>query len=172
MAKKGRHGLGKRLSKSACYALGVAGAAMGLAAGTLMAMGLGAAAWLRAASFALIGAMLLFLASSYAGADNKRLRTRLLLLFFLLLVSFFNLPLLCPPLEAIVLPLLLRWVGDESDRPWWWLLVGTEALYAIARTVALAGSLLPYVLLINGTCLALVSLVRGGLIIRVRRRTD
>lgn len=154
------------LQKKTCFAAGLAGAVAGLACGVLQAAGTGPAEFLWRLAFVLYGLMLLFLAGTERGVQNKTRCVWLLLLFLALLVSYFNLPLLCPALEAVVLPLLGRmyWLENGKSRTPWWVLVVCEAVYLVVRTVMIMPSYEAVAALWVGVALALVSAARGWLL--------
>lgn len=96
----------KRIQPTTCFALGFAGAFMVCIAGILMLLGLGQASLLKLMGFALTGGMLLFLATTERGNQKKPIRTRLLILFFLLILSYLNLPPLSNLAGGLVIPLV------------------------------------------------------------------
>ncbi len=157
-----------------CFALGLAGAACSLAAGVMMAILVSPAVFFRFTAMAFTGIMLLFLATTEKGDDKRSRRIKLLLLFVALLISYLDLPLLCPPLEALVLPLLgimYREKGNRTDLSAILLLSVLELAYAVIRTLALTPLLgpspLPYQIM--GITLALVAVARGWLLFRLYR---
>lgn len=150
----------KKIPHSSCLLLGVVGAVLGGLVGLLSALGYGQFGYLRLASFAFTGSMLLFLAPAESGAENKAKRTKLLLLFFALLVSVFNLPLLCPPLEALVLPCLMLLYRPLTSKNMILAAALLEAGFALLRTLEVAELLGSNPGLVLGLGLAAISAAR------------
>ncbi|MDL2254580.1 hypothetical protein LJC49_11065, partial [Ruminococcaceae bacterium OttesenSCG-928-I18] len=138
--------------------------------GVMMSLGLGQADFLRAAAFVMAGAMLLFLALAESGQENAGKRARLLGLFFLLLVSYFDLPLLCPVLEALVVPLLLVLYRRQGDGGRIALVGFFELTYALCRTLALAALFGAYTLQVVGMAMLAVAAARFWALLRLYRR--
>lgn len=148
--------------------MGIVGAFAGVVAGALMVTGLPAAQIFRAAAFVLYGLMLLFLATTGKGPERRTFRGKLLLLFFALLVSYFDLPILCPVLEAIVLPLFSLLYRTPQMQVRWLLLVLFEALYMVVRTLAITPIFGSYTVPLLGAVLIILSLVRFVMLVYVR----
>ena len=152
--------------------MGLVGTVLSAATGAFLAFGLGAASLLRAGAFVLLGAMLLFLALAARGGENRAKRTKLLLLFFLWLLSYFDLPLLCPLCEALVVPLLALLYRDKGDGVRIGLLAGLELVYAVLRTLALTPLLGGYAVPALGLALILVSAARFWVLWALYRRAQ
>ena len=150
----------RKIQISTCLLLGISGAAISGLSGLLMALRWGYFGYLRLAAFALCGAMLLFFATLQQGAKQKGQRTKLLLLFFALLVSVFDLPLLCPPLEAIVLPLFFLLYPALFSKKQFYILLGAEILLAVIRTLAISDIFGAMPEVVVGIALLLVSALR------------
>lgn len=151
----------KRIQKKTCFKMGLAGAVAGFIAGGMMALRLGESTFVRMASFALYGAMLLFLSATEGGDENRSRRTRLLLLFLALLISYFELPLLCPLLGALVLPGLAFLYRQPGGRPLaFWPLVVCEAANVVVNSLMIMPSYAKISLLARGIALMVVSLLR------------
>ncbi len=161
----------KRLQKSSCFLMGLIGAAVGTLAGILMLLKVGEAALFSTVSLVMIGAMLLFLALAEQGPLQKAKRAKLLVLFFLVVLAYPNLPLLSPLAEALVMPLagILYWRRTQ-DFPAWVILLLSEIGYAACKTLALWEGWQTHSLLLNGAGLVFVSLTRFFLLLRFFQR--
>lgn len=148
--------------------MGIVGAFAGVVSGALMVTGLPAAQILRATAFVLYGLMLLFLATTAKGQEKKSFRAKLLLLFFSLLISFFDLPILCPALEALVLPLFSLFYRTPQMQGRWFLMVILEALYMVMRTLAITSLFGAYTATVVGAVLIVLSLARFVMLVYVR----
>ncbi len=160
----------KRIQPSTCLMMGLIGAVFSAIAGALMLGGFGEATLPRAVAFVMEGAMLLFLALANAGGQHRKTRAGLLGLFFMLLVSYFNLPLLCPALEMLVIPLLGFMRRQPGDGLCLAVLSLAELWYALCRTLVLAGLFGGAGLFAVGISLVLVSAARFWLLFRLHRR--
>lgn len=168
----------RKFQKHFCFALGMAGAVVALAGGALMLAGFGQAQYMQMASFVLTGAMLLFLGAMEKGPEKKALRAKLLVLFFVLVVSYLGLPQRLPPLdllEILVLPCLagLYAKKGKNDGLWITALVLFEITNAAVRTLTLTPLLggQAQALRIWGGATVLVALLRGIVLLRLYRRT-
>lgn len=160
----------RRIPKTVCFGLGMAGAGMSMIAGILMVVGLGQMEFAHWAAFGLTGAMLLFLAADERGPENMARRLKLVGLFAMLLVAYFRLPPL-DLLEIPVLPLLgvLYWKkGDGPSAACLWV---AEVLVVAVRYLGYAkvwGD--EYVLLAMGIALVVAAAARGVVLLRLYRR--
>ncbi len=160
----------KMLQQKTCFLMGLVAAVASAVSGVLMLFTQGAAQLPLTIAFVMNGAMLLFLALSMKGAEHRAMRTRLLGLFLMLLVSSFGLPLLCPALEMLVLPLLCLLFYQKGDRPPLLFLCVGELGYALCRTLALTSALRAYAPLMVGLSLLLVAALRFWVLLRLHRR--
>lgn len=158
----------KRIKAKTCALMGLIGSVAGVVAGALMAAGLSEAGYARTAAFVLYGAMILFLAAFERGDGLRGLRTKLFLLFLALLVSWFDLPLLCPVLEALVLPLFSLLYRSPDMRPRFFVLLAAEALYLVIRTIAILPVFAPYTLQVVGAAIIVVSVARFAMLAFLR----
>lgn len=170
----------KRLQQKTCFATGVAGCVAFACAGILMLLGVGAASLLRAIGFVLVGAMPLFLALVERGANKNSRRGKLLGLFALWVISYFELPPLSGIAGAMVMPAITAMYRNRKFRTPWVVLLAAEVLYAVAVTLyipytfaAAAGeqASFPYHFPIQwmGAVLLLVALARGLLLVLLYR---
>lgn len=156
------------LRRRTCFSIGVVGAVMNLLAGVLMVTGVGPAMYAHTAAFVFFGGMLLLLAVTEKGNDNKTRRLKLLLLFILGLLGLLRLPLLD---LAEVFMLLLAAVMYLESRDWPWVLglFVAEVGYGVVRTLALVPDFVGgNALLVEGIAVIVVGLVRGAVILRMR----
>ena len=160
----------RKIQISTCLLLGLIGAGISSLTGLLMALHWGYFGYFRLAAFAMTGAMLLFCATLQQGKPQKGLRTKLLLLFFALLVSIFDLPLLCPPLEAIVLPLFFLLYPALFSKKQFYSLLGAEILFALIRTLAITDLFGTKPEVVVGFAWLLLSLLRGVFLLLAFRR--
>lgn len=159
----------KRISKRACFAMGTIGAVLYMGAGTLMLFGLGAAMFLRMAAFALMGAMLLFIALAEFGPENRKARIYLLVLFFVWMLSYIQEPNYhLPPLSEIcgaVVPILFTAKYRQGRfAPLWLALVAAELAQAVLLTLSIMpwyGTWHNYVV---GGAIALAGLLRAAML--------
>lgn len=158
----------KRISRKTAALLGVIGSLAGVLAGALMAAGLSEARYAVTVSIIFYGMMLLFLSQNEPGAENRGRRIKIFLLFLALLISYFNLPLLCPALEAIVLPLFALLYRSWAMRPRFFALVAFEALYFVIRTIAITPAFGAYTQHVVGAALIAVSVLRFIMLIFLR----
>lgn len=158
----------KRVTPKTAALLGVIGSLAGVLAGALMAAGLSQARYAVTASFIFYGVMLLFLSQNEPGTQNRARRIKIFLLFLALLFSYFDLPLLCPALEAIVLPLFALLYRSWAMRPRFFTLVAFEALYFVIRTIAITPTFEPYTAHVVGATLIAVSVLRFMMLIFLR----
>lgn len=149
-----------RLKKTTCFGLGLAAACVTLLGGILMVVGVGQAQYAHTGSLVLGGAMLLFLGVYEKGPENKGRRTKLLLLFFALIIAFLRLPPL-DLLEVLVLPCLLAMYGQRGDGGWMALLLAGEIASGAARTLALTSLFGSHGLVVVGGALVFTGLTRG-----------
>lgn len=145
------------------------GAVMGVAGGVLMLLGFGAAQYAHTAALVFGGAMFLLLATLEKGDDKRPLRTRLLVLFFLLLLGNLRLPPL-DFLEAAAMPLLAVLYGKKGDGPLTAILLLLEVALAVLRTLATTGYLKVYPLEIVGAVLVATAVLRFIVLLRLNRR--
>lgn len=127
----------RKIQISSCLLLGICGTVLGGLLGLLLLLQWGYFGYIRLASFAFSGAMLLFCATLQPGQGQKNLRGKLLLLFFTLLLSVFDLPLLSPLLVALVLPLFFLLYPVLFPRKQFYILLVVEVLQAVLRTVSI-----------------------------------
>lgn len=160
----------KQIQPKTCLLMGIIGALAGILAGVLMAAGISEARHARTAAFILYGVMLLFLAAFEKGDGKRGFRTKLFLLFLALAFSWFNLPLLCPFLEALVLPLFSLLYRRRDMRARFFILVIFEALYFVLRTMAIMPVFAPYTLQVVGFAIIAVSLARLVMLAYLRVR--
>ncbi len=159
----------KRLKKSTCAALGLAGAALAALGGVLMALNVGAARYAATGTLVLCGGMLLLLATMERGEDKKTRRIRLLVLFFLLVLANLRLPPL-DILEVAVLPLLALLYAQKGDGPLVVLLAVAELALAVLRTLAITPLLGAQPLRVVGAVLVCVAVLRFAVLWRLWRR--
>lgn len=158
----------KRLQKKTCFALGIGGAALWLAAGVMVAANIGPANFVQMACLALTGAMLLFLATLEKGQAGKGRRVKLLLLFLALLAAYLRLwPM--DLLEVLVIPLMLTMYRKKGDAPFIVVAWVAEAGMATVRTLALTPLLGASPQLPVGLAMVVLGLVRGLLLARAYR---
>lgn len=160
----------KWIKPKTCILFGIVGALAAILAGALMAAGLSQANYARMAAFILYGVMILFLAVGEKGEANKRLRFKLFLLFVSLLVSWFELPLLCPVLEALVLPLFSLLYRSPEVKSRFFALAVFEVLYLVLRTVAIMPVFGAWTLQVMGLALIAVSVARLVMLTFLRAR--
>lgn len=159
----------RRIPKTVCFGLGMAGAGMSMIAGILMVVGLGQMEFAHWAAFGLTGAMLLFLAADERGPENMARRLKLVGLFVMLLVAYFRLP----PLDLLEIPVLplvgvLYWQkGDGPSAACLWV---AEVLVVAVRYLGYAKLWGEYVLLAMGVSLVVAAAARGVVLLRLFRR--
>lgn len=158
----------KWIKPKTCATLGIIGALAGVLAGALMAAGLSQAAFARMAAFIFYGVMILFLAVWEKGPEKRGLRLRLFLLFVALLISWFDLPLLCPALEALVLPLFALLYRGEGIQSRFFALVALEVVYLAIRTIAIMPVFGGHTLQVMGIALIAVSVARFATLVFLR----
>lgn len=160
-----------RLKKTTCFGFGIAAACMTMLTGILMLAGVGEAQYAQTASLVLGGGMLLFLGVYEKGDANRKLRTKLLALFFALVIAFLRLPPL-DWLEVLVLPCLLALYGDKARgyRGWMVLLIMAEILSAAVRTLILTSLFGAYALQAMGGALVVTGLVRAVVLLGLFRQ--
>lgn len=161
----------RRIPAASCLMMGAVGCALAALAGVLMMLGQGAASYLRVAAFALYGAMLLFLAAAQLGAENKKVRIRLLVLFFVWMLSYLNLP----PLGE-----LCAMLGPVVFAGWWrrgrwfglWLgQLAAELLQAVVLTVTVMPEAFgAWRSVVVGFVVLLAAALRGALLLMFYRR--
>lgn len=106
-------------------------------AGIFMLLGLGQASLLRLIGFALTGGMLLFLAATEGGKQKKTIRTRLLILFFLLMLSYPNLPPLSNLAGGLIIPLVFLQYRSPGQKTVLFLVFATELVLFIITMMGL-----------------------------------
>lgn len=162
----------RKLKRSTCFGIGIAGAVVGIITGVLTALHYGQVMYGRTGAMVLYGAMLLLLGTREKGQAHKGRRTGLLILFFMLLLGNLGLPLL-DILAAFVLPALLVMYRADGDGPLLVVLVLAEAAKAVVDTLAIMpGRLGSDALLVQGVVLVAVSLVRGVVLVCLLRRAQ
>ncbi len=161
--------ISKRIGPATCVMLGIAGAVVGAVGGALMATGLSEAAYARMAALILYGAMLLFMAAYERGAGKGARRAKLFLLFLAVLVSILDLPLLCPALEAVALPLFCLLYRSPGLKVRWVVLVVCEIVYFAVRTAGIMPVFGAWTMQVLGAALVAVSAARFAALWQVRR---
>lgn len=162
----------KYLQQKTCFKMGLIAAVVGALAAFLMLFTAGPAQLFLTISFVMSGAMLLFLALAMKGPAHKSLRARLLGLFFMLLLSSFGLPLFCPALEMLVLPLLGILFYQVGDKRHLVFLCFAELAYALCRTLALTSLFGKAELAVVAVSLLLVSAARFWVLMRMHHRAE
>ncbi len=160
----------RRIPKTVCFGLGMAGAGMSMIAGLLMAVSFGQMELAHWAAFGFTGAMLLFLAAAERGEAQMARRLKLVGLFAMLLVSYFRLPPL-DMLEIPVLPLLALLYWQKGDGPVWACLWVAEALVLALRYLGYAKLFGGYALPVMGVSLVLVGAARLVVLLRCYKRS-
>lgn len=156
------------LRRSTCFMIGAVGAVMNLLTGILMIAGVGPAMYAQTAAFVFFGGMILLLAVTEKGPDNKTRRLKLLLIFILGILGLLRLPLL-DLAEVFVLPLVAVMYLQSRDWPWVLGLFVAEVGYGVVRTLALVPEFVGgNALLAEGIAVIVVGLVRGAAILRMR----
>lgn len=150
----------KQLQLSTCFLLGLIGICFGSIRGFAMLFYWGPAHFLHVAFFALVGAMLLFLAVLEQGDFAPKRRFYLLCLFIALLFAFLNLPLLSAPFEAILFPLLMRLYPHGKHTKHWIFLLFIEFIFAVLQTLALTHYLGTQTLVVMGGSLLALNFFR------------
>lgn len=154
----------RRVRKTSCFALGVAGSVITAGAGGLVAAGQGAASYLRIAGFVLFGAMLLFLAAAERGDDKKTVRIKLIALFLGWMVAWFPLP----PLEGLfgcLIPVIFTGWYRRGALPGLWVAqLVAELAYGVIITLAIMPWFGAWHNLIVGGSLLLAGLLRAGML--------
>lgn len=159
----------RKIQKTTGFGLGVAAAVVMLLGGALMVADFGAALYAQNAAFALFAAMLLFLAVVERRAENRGRRTRLFLLFVLLVLASLRLPLL-DIVEIFVLPGMALMYREKGDGGPLAVLAGCEVLYAAARLLALTSLFGTAPLRVLGGFVLLAGLARLWVLVRLFRR--
>ncbi len=160
----------RRIPKTVCFGLGMAGAGMSMIAGLLMAAAFGQMQFAHWAAFGLTGAMLLFLAVDARGSDHTARRLKLVGLFVMLLIAYFRLPPL-DMLEIPVLPLLALMYWQKGDGPVWACLWAGEGLVLAARYLSYAKLFGAYALPVMGVSLVLAGIARMLALLRLYQRS-
>lgn len=152
----------KFILPSTCYKMGFIACAFGVLAGALSIMSLGPAALLKAVQFALYGGMLLFLASSERGKEKKKPRIKISLIFLMLLISYLNLPLLCPLLEMLVIPALYLLYRKKYGLKlnWFFAALAGELAFALVKTLQYTSVFGSRQYIFEGAFLVAVSIIR------------
>lgn len=160
----------KKIQPKTCFVLGLIAAFPGFIAGVLIALGMGQASLPLVLSFVLYGAMVLFLSTTSPGKQQTAKRVRLLFVFILLVISYFNLPPLSGLAGALVLPLVACWY-KEAESPFWWIsLLALELAYAVVLTLAVTNFLPGNSAVIQGSLLAVLSVYRFWVLFRLYRQ--
>ncbi len=162
----------KVLQQKTCFMMGLIAVVASAVAAVLILFTAGAARLPLSIAFVMNGAMLLFLALSMKGPENKSQRAKLLGLFFMLLVSSFGLPLFCPALEMLVIPLLGVLYYRLGDRFRLMGLCLAELCYALCRTLALTSALRAHTALMVGLSLLVVAAMRFWVLFQLHRRAE
>lgn len=156
----------RKIKASTCFGIGVAGGLLGLLGGILAMVGVGPALYAQNATLIVLAAMLLLLATTEKGDTKRGRRVKLLVLALLLVAALPRLPVLDWP-EALALPLMTLMYRQKGDAPFTVLLLVFELGHTVVRAVSITSLLGPNPLWWVGLALALVSTVRGAVLLRM-----
>lgn len=127
----------RQIKVQSCFLMGIFAGILNLGAGLLVAMGQGAASYLRMAGFVMFGAMLLFLAAAERGYQKKRTRIALMLLFMGWMIAWFPLPPLSGIFGCIVPVVFTAWYRRKDFTLLWAGLFAAEVIQAVVLTFSI-----------------------------------
>ncbi len=142
-----------------CFSLGIAGAVVTLVHGLLYSVWNVSAPWAQMSTLALMGGMILFLGLVEKGEEKRKLRGKLFLLFFVLLLANLNLP----PLDwfwLVVTPGVFALYRRKGDVIWIAILLIGEIISAVARTLAIVNYFEENTFRVLGVALIITSVTR------------